>query len=183
MARWAAAGRSTTGFKKRPQSDPLSPVLHWAQARMPQFHEEQRFKWFWTAMFCVPAFIVGYGLYREAWLKQPLISGALLWPAFIVCAVVAIWFLRLKLETDVRDDGLLIDFVWLWPRRIIPWDQIRSVETRTYRPIRDFGGGECAGMRVGLSTTRAATAAFAWCWRAANAYCSAPSSRTNWHAP
>ncbi len=107
---------------------------------MPQFHEEQRFKWFWTAMFCVPAFVVGYGLYRQAWLKQPLISGALLWPAFLVSAVVAIWFLRLKLETEVRDDGLFIDFIWLWPKRVIPWAQIRSVETRTYRPIRDFGG-------------------------------------------
>jgi len=48
--------------------------------------------------------------------------------------------LRLKLVTEVRDDGLLICFVWLWPERTIPWDQIRSVETRTDRPIRDFGG-------------------------------------------
>jgi hypothetical protein len=35
---------------------------------------------------------------------------------------------------------MFICFVWLWPERTIPWDQIRSVETRTYRPIRDFGG-------------------------------------------
>ena len=102
---------------------------------MAPFREEQRFEWYWTAMFCVPALIVGYGLYR-----QSSISGALLWPAFIVALVVAVWFLRLKLVTEVRDDGLFIWFVWLWPERTIPWDQIRSVETRTYRPIRDFGG-------------------------------------------
>ena len=107
---------------------------------MAQFREEQRFEWFWTAMFCVPAFIVGYGLYRQVWLMQPFISNALLWPAFAVAVVVAVWFLRLKLVTEVRDDGLFICFVWLWPERTIPWDQIRSVETRTYRPIRDFGG-------------------------------------------
>ncbi len=107
---------------------------------MAQFREEQRFEWYWTAIFCIPALIVGYGLYREAWLKQPFISGALLWPAFVVTLVVAVWFLRLKLETEARDEGLFIYFVWLWPERTIPWDQIRGVETRSYRPIRDYGG-------------------------------------------
>jgi hypothetical protein len=107
---------------------------------MPQFREEQRFDWYLTAMFCMPALIVGYGLYRSVWLKQPLLSGALLWPAFAVAVVVAVWFLRLKLVTEVRDNGLYICFVWLWPERTIPWEQVRSVETRTYRPIRDFGG-------------------------------------------
>jgi hypothetical protein len=107
---------------------------------MPQFREEQRFDWYLTAMFCMPALIVGYGLYRSVWLNQPLLSGALLWPAFAVAVVVAVWFLRLKLVTEVRDNGLYICFVWLWPERTIPWDQVRSVETRTYRPIRDFGG-------------------------------------------
>jgi hypothetical protein len=91
-------------------------------------------------MFCMPALIVGYGLYRSVWLNQPLLSGALLWPAFAVAVVVAVWFLRLKLVTEVRDNGLYICFVWLWPERTISWDQVRSVETRTYRPIRDFGG-------------------------------------------
>jgi hypothetical protein len=107
---------------------------------MSQFREEQRFEWFWTAMFCVPAVIVGYGLYWQAGLSQPSISSALLWPAFAVAVVVAVWFLRLKMVTEVRDEGLYVCFVWLWPERTIPWDQIRSVETRTYRPIRDFGG-------------------------------------------
>jgi hypothetical protein len=107
---------------------------------MAQFREEQRFEWFWTAMFCVPALLTGYGLYRQVWLNQPFISGALLWPAFAVAAVVAVWFLGLKLVTEVRGDGLYICFVWLWPERTIPWDQIRMVETRTYRPLREFGG-------------------------------------------
>lgn len=107
---------------------------------MAQFREEQRFEWFLTAIFCIPALLVGYGLVRQVMLSQPIVSGALLWPAFIVALVVAVWFLRLKLVTEVRDGGLFIDFIWLWPVRTIPWDQIRNVETRTYRPIRDFGG-------------------------------------------
>jgi hypothetical protein len=64
----------------------------------------------------------------------------LLWPAFAVSVVVAVWFLRIQLVTEVRDAGLFISFVWLWPERTIPWDQMRSVEVRTYRPILDFGG-------------------------------------------
>jgi hypothetical protein len=107
---------------------------------MSQFTEEQRFQWFFTAIFCIPALIVGYGLYRQWGMSQPSISPSLLWPAFIVAVVVAVWFGRLKMITEVRDDGLYICFVWLWPERTIPWDQIRSVEPRTYRPIRDFGG-------------------------------------------
>jgi hypothetical protein len=107
---------------------------------MAQFREVQRFQWYFTAMFCIPALIVGYGLYRQLGLSQPLIPASLLWPAFAVAAVVAVWFLRLKLITEVRNDGLFVDFIWLWPERTIPWDQIRSVEARTYRPIRDFGG-------------------------------------------
>jgi len=107
---------------------------------MAPFREEQRFEWYWTAMFCVPTLIVGYGIYRQVGLSQPVVPGSLLWPAFAVALVVAVWFLRLKLVTEVRDDGLFVCFVWLWPERTIPWDQIRSVGTRTYRPIRDFGG-------------------------------------------
>jgi hypothetical protein len=107
---------------------------------MAPFHEEQRFKWFLTAAFCVPALIVGYGLFRQVVLNQPFLSGSLLWPAFAVAVVVAVWIFRSKLVTETHDDGLFIDFVWLWPVRTIPWDQIRSVETRTYRPIKDFGG-------------------------------------------
>lgn len=107
---------------------------------MAHFHEEQRFQWSWTGMFFVPALVVGYGVYRQVWLERPFLAGALLWPAFIVSLVVAFWFLKLKLVTEMREEGLYIKFVWLWPERTIAWDQIRSLEDRTYRPIRDFGG-------------------------------------------
>lgn len=106
---------------------------------MANFREEQRFEWFWTTPLCLPALIVGYGVYRQEW-NRPFISSALLWPAFVVTVVVAVWFLRLKLVTEVRDNGLFIWFVWLWPERTIPWREVRGVELRTYRPIRDFGG-------------------------------------------
>ena len=83
-------------------------------------------------MFCVPALIVGFGLFRQVFLGKPLVSGALLWPAFIVTVVVGVWFSRMKLITEVREDGLFIDFIWLWPERTIAWNQIQSIGTRTY---------------------------------------------------
>ncbi len=107
---------------------------------MEPFREEQRFAAPLTAVFCVPAVITGYGLWRQVWLGKPGLSSSLLWPAFVVTAVVAVWLSSMKLVTEVRDAGLLVWFVRLWPERTIPWEEIRGVETRTYRPIRDFGG-------------------------------------------
>lgn len=91
-------------------------------------------------MFFVPALIVGFAVFRQLSMNHSFLPSALLWPAFIVSLVVAVWFVKLKMVTEVRDEGLYICFVWLWPERTIPWNEIRSVETRTYRPIRDFGG-------------------------------------------
>jgi hypothetical protein len=101
---------------------------------MADFREEQHFERFWTPVVFIPAVVIAYGIYRQA------SAGALLWPALAVTLGVAIWFLGMKLVTEVREDGLFIWFVWLWPQRTIPWEQIRSVGPRTYRPIRDFGG-------------------------------------------
>jgi hypothetical protein len=101
---------------------------------MVYFREEQRFEWFWTAVWLIPVVIIGYGLYRQA------ISAFLLWPALVVTAVVAVWMNQSRLITEVRTDGLWIRFVLLWPARTIPWNEIRTVEALTYRPIKDFGG-------------------------------------------
>jgi hypothetical protein len=79
-------------------------------------------------------------LYRQWGVAQPAIAGSLLWPALAVTLAVAVWTAGARLITEVREDGLFIDFIWLWPERTIPWDQITGVETRTYRPVRDFGG-------------------------------------------
>jgi len=101
---------------------------------MVYFREEQRFEWFWTAVWLIPVVIIGYGLHRQA------ISAFLLWPALVVTAVVAVWMNQSRLITEVRTDGLWIRFVLLWPARTIPWNEIRTVEALTYRPIKDFGG-------------------------------------------
>jgi hypothetical protein len=74
------------------------------------------------------------------WLGRPFAPSLLLWPAFGVTVAVAVWFFRIKLITEVRDDVLWIWFRWLWPERRITWEQIRRAEVFTYRPIKDYGG-------------------------------------------
>jgi hypothetical protein len=107
---------------------------------MVHFREEQRFQWFWTAAMLVPAIIIGYGLYRQVWLGRPVGPGILLWPAFAVAVVVAVWISQMKLVSEVRDDVLSIRFLRLWPDRVVPWNQVARAEVFTYRPIRDYGG-------------------------------------------
>jgi len=101
---------------------------------MVHFREEQRFEWYWTVVWLIPVAIIGYGLYRH------VLSAILLWPALVVIAVAAAWLNQSKLLTEVRTDGLWIHFVLIWPERTIAWSQIKSLETITYRPIKDFGG-------------------------------------------
>ena len=51
-----------------------------------------------------------------------------------------IWFIKLELITEVRDDVLEIRFRGLFVRRAIPLAEIRHFEGKTYRPIRKYGG-------------------------------------------
>jgi len=51
-----------------------------------------------------------------------------------------IWFLKLELLTEVRDDVLEVRFRGLFVRRVIPLAEIRHFEAKTYHPIRDYGG-------------------------------------------
>jgi len=111
---------------------------------MVSFREEQRFEWFWNLVTALPALLVGFGLFRQIVLHKPIMdepgSSMLLWPAFGVTVATFIWFLGIRLVTEVRDDELWIRFYWLRPAHVIKWNEIAKVEAITYRPIRDFGG-------------------------------------------
>ena len=135
MALWAAAGAIWN--QRLGTARPGTANRH---TMLPTFHEEQRFDWFWSVAVMIPAVIVAYGLYRQIWLGRPIGPSMVIWSAFVVTVVVAVWIWQMKLLTDVRDDGLSIRFVRLWPDRTIPWSQIRKAEVFTYRPIKDYGG-------------------------------------------
>ncbi|WP_135306088.1 DUF6141 family protein [Haloarcula amylovorans] len=91
------------------------------------FREVQRFRQWWLWLLLGIVSLVSF------------VSGG---PVGIVIAgsiVVFLWSLRLI--TEVRDDGLYIRFVPIHRSfRRVPWTDIESVESVSYRPLREYGG-------------------------------------------
>ncbi|WP_440992080.1 DUF6141 family protein [Haloarchaeobius baliensis] len=87
--------------------------------------------------------------FRQRWLWAPLSGIALLmlvlgpvsWIGLIIVGVIALFLYSLRLETEVRADGL---YLRLWPLhrsfRRISWTEINRYESRQYDPLREFGG-------------------------------------------
>jgi len=100
------------------------------------FRETQRFRqpWLWGLLIGV-AVLVGGSLYLEG-----AAGGAGVVGLSIVVAALAL-FAVAKLTTEVRDDGVRVQFfpLHLSPRRV-PLDEIERSEAVEYSPIRDYGG-------------------------------------------
>lgn len=88
-----------------------------------------------------------HGFYTQLYLGHPwgdrpmsnaglLISAAL---SFIITAGITLLFYTLKLITEVDAEGVHIRFFPLTSKHI-RFDDIRSCNARTYRPIREYGG-------------------------------------------
>jgi hypothetical protein len=97
--------------------------------REPVFCEVQQFRqpWVW-------ALLGGIALLM-------FVLGPVLWGGLLVIGVVAGFMYSLRLQTEVRADGI---YLKLWPlhrsfRRIL-WSEIERYESIRYRPLRDFGG-------------------------------------------
>ena len=109
------------------------------------FREVQRFRqpWYWAIQIPALAALV-YIVFRQLVLGKPVgnhpASNTSLAIIAATIALFVIWFIKLELITEVRDDVLEIRFRWLFVRRAIPLAEIRHFEAKTYRPIRDYGG-------------------------------------------
>jgi len=119
------------------------------------FREVQRFRQpcYWAIQ--IPALaLVAYMVFRQLVLGKPVgqhpASNASLAIIAATIMLLVIWFLKLELITEVRDDVLEIRFRGLFVRRAIPLAEIRHFEAKTYRPIRDYGGW---GVRRGAGGT------------------------------
>ncbi len=118
-----------------------------------RFREVQRFRqgWIWALLLGI-LLLFGYGLFQqlirgEPWGNRPL-SNAGLVVITLLLVLFLIWIYQMRLVTEVRDDGLYLQFVWLTRRRRIPFSEIKSFEARTYSPIREYGGW---GVRYGFN--------------------------------
>jgi len=125
------------------------------------YREVQRVLQPWlTVLLAAPVGIVLFGLYQQVvlgrpWGNHPVSNRAFLLIAGALCLFV-VWFLNVRLVTEVYPDTLVIGFPLLWPSRRIPLSDILSARAKTYRPIADYGG---RGIRWNLFTsTKAYTA-------------------------
>ena len=112
---------------------------------MIHFREVQRFRqpWYWAIQ--IPALAaLAYIVFRQIVLGKPVgdhpASNTSLAIIAVTLALFLVWFIKLQLITEVRDDVLEVRFRGLFVRRVIPLAEIRHFEARTYRPIREYGG-------------------------------------------
>jgi hypothetical protein len=136
-------------------TEPTDPQIH--------FSEEQSFRqpWLWALLLASLLLVLGlfaYGMVQQLllgrpWGSRPLPDWGLLLvgtSAILLSGGITYLFLRLRLITQVRDDGLLLHFVPL-RRRLIPWNKIQGCEARTYRPLREYGGWGIRFSRAGIA--------------------------------
>src|SRR4051794_8581210 len=122
------------------------------------YREVQRVLQPWlTVLLAAPVVIVLFGLYEQVvlgrpWGNHPVSNHAFLLIAGALCLFV-VWFLNLRLVTEVYPDALVIGFPLLWPSRRIPLSDILSARATTYRPIADYGGW---GIRWNFSSSTTA---------------------------
>lgn len=115
------------------------------------FSETQRFRqwWLWIILIGVNGLFI-VSLIQEFVLKTPepgqgmntalILSG-------IIPLIITVFFLNIKLETEVKEDGI---YVRLFPLHLkykfFAWSDIASAEVRTYKPIKEYGGWGLRGM-------------------------------------
>jgi len=93
------------------------------------YREVQRFRqrWLW-------ALLGGVALLM-------LVLGPVSWFGLVIVGAVAAFLSSLRLETEVRTDGI---YLKMWPLhrsfRRISWSEIDRYEQRQYKPLREFGG-------------------------------------------
>lgn len=110
------------------------------------FREVQYMRRVWWVMLLIAAMtlLVWWGFVQQILLGQPWGSNptsdwilGLIWLIFGVAFPVA--FLIMRLAVEVSADTLTIRYVPL-TKRIVPLADIKEVEARTYKPLREFGG-------------------------------------------
>jgi len=117
------------------------------------FSETQRFKqwWLWILLIGSDLFIM-YGFYKQVikgntFGSKPASNTELLIIAFVTL-MFTILFLIIRLETQIRKDGVYVKFFPLLLKfRHFSWDQLSRCYVRKYSPMAEYGGW---GLRFGF---------------------------------
>jgi len=117
------------------------------------FTETQQFRqwWVWLMMLALNGFFV-YGIYQQVVLKVPFgdnpASDEGLYIGFAIILAITLLFWVMKLQTQVKEDGIYVKFFPIHFRyKKYTWDNLSKVYVRTYSPLTEYGGW---GIRLGL---------------------------------
>ena len=124
----------------------------------PFYSEVQRVRQIW--IWLVVLFLAGlfwYIFVKQVIMGIPLGSRpapnlilAVFWLIFGIG--FALLFISAKLITEVRNDGIYIQYVpFYWTFRKIGFRELTRYDTRTYKPIREYGGWGIRKGRQGMA--------------------------------
>jgi hypothetical protein len=125
------------------------------------FQEVQRMRqpWLWLLLLSSTIFVIflfGYGMIKQLVLGQPWgnrplpDAGLVIVGSIIILLTVGLtyFFYTLKLITEVRKDGLYVNFFPV-SRQVIRFDDIRNCEVLTYNAVKESGGWGIRHLRGG----------------------------------
>ena len=111
------------------------------------FHEEQQFRQPWVWIIIIPpTLILWYIALQELVFDNPVgnsnASDTALFLFWVLLGILLpLFFYKLKLITEVRENGLYIRFLPFHRSfKRIPLEQLKKHEVRTYRAITEYGG-------------------------------------------
>jgi hypothetical protein len=108
------------------------------------FEESQRFPpRIYIALAVPPCILLGLTIWQvglgHPWGKQPMSNGRLIgWTVFT--SLIYLRLITVRLVTAVRSDNIVVSMRGLWRSRSIPVEGIKSVKTKTYDAVADYGG-------------------------------------------
>jgi hypothetical protein len=110
------------------------------------FREEQKIAkvWWTTLIIATVTALMWYSFIQQIILGQPFGTNPgpdwMVWLFWLLFGIgFPIVWAMMKLVVEVRSDHLLIRFYPLTTRKI-PFSDIKQVEARTYKPVREYGG-------------------------------------------
>lgn len=112
------------------------------------FSERQRFNqwWLWLILL-LPNVTIGYGIWEQYKSGEPLSWSTLLLSNALLLVVLGL-FLLMRLETEIREDGIYVRFFPFASKlKRYGWEDIDEAYVRKYSPLLDYGGW---GVRYGL---------------------------------
>jgi hypothetical protein len=126
------------------------------------YSEEQQFrqKWIWIlvlGIFLIETPLFSYLIVKQLIYHQPVGNKPMPDIALTIFSLVMLMlciglpylFYKLKLITEVQEDGIMVRFSPFLRKKIL-FPEIKSYTVRTYNPIREYGGW---GIRYGRKGT------------------------------